>query len=132
MFNMISKVLYVVLGPISCKQLLSAAINGAANMTYRHRGVVKRLQAVCKDGKICLGVYRFLCTPKQLDLIVKLIMSGVLKFSFRDSLVCLVEYLGSQVHLGAEMGTTCSSISPTRWHSMERATGWIVEHCDRT
>lgn len=86
-------------------KLISAATDGAKNITGCLQGAVSHFQSVCLQR-----FYRIWCANHQLDTIIQVVMKTVMKDSFRVPLVSMISYLRRQNNLRSEMGTTCPAV----------------------
>lgn len=122
MFDVVSKVLYSLVGDDWKVKLIGIATDGAANMVGRVSGVVTRIQNVCADG-----FYRVWCGAHQLDLAVQAVFEEHVKDNFQDPLHRLISYLRRQTNLIARMCSQCPTVATTRWLSLGIVCSWMVK-----
>lgn len=104
-------------------KLILSAMNGAESTTEKLSGAVTSFECDAHNW-----VSRIWCASHQLDMINQELMRGLLSDSFRSDLVALISTLWHQYKLWDDMGTTCPTISPTRWLSLGTVARWISRH----
>lgn len=87
MFNILKDVCQELCGETWTTKLLSAAKDGASNMTRRFQDAVRRLEQVSVTG-----VFRICYTFNQFDLIAQSLMRIVLKQMFFEPMIHLFHF----------------------------------------
>ena len=90
-------------------ELVGVTIDGAANMTGCHQGVVTRIQNKVLSG----GFYCVWCALHQLDIVVQKCVRSYFNADFHGRLTGLIDYLRRQQNLIQTMKTKCSKIADT-------------------
>lgn len=125
MFDIVKTVLHALVGPSWKEKLLSAATDGASNMTGRFQGAVTRIENEC-----CPGFFRIWCLAHQLDLLIQDLFKQLLSESFYNPLISFISFLRRQSTLINSMGSKCPAVCSTRWHSLGSAVNWLISNRD--
>lgn len=109
MFETVYNVLAALVGEILSVNLLSAATDGARNMTGRYQGTV-----TCLEWFAHSKFYRIWCIAYKLDLSIQSLITSVLHISFYHPMISFIWFLLQQTTLISEMGSICPTVSSKR------------------
>ena len=115
MYELFEK-LFKILDPSWKKKLIGVTIDGAANMTGHHWGVVTNIQ----NSALPEGFYRVWCALHQLDIVVQNSVTTSFNDDSYSGLTGLIDYLRHQQHLVQKMKAKCPKVADTHWLSLEK------------
>ena len=98
-------------------KLVGVTIDGAANMTGYHQGVVTKIQ----NKKLSGGFYCIWCALHQLDIVVQKCVTSYFNADFQRGLTGLIGYLRLQQNLIQTVKSKCPKVADTWWLSLGKA-----------
>lgn len=105
-------------------KLLSAASDGARNMTGRVRGVVSRVASELTPSTMRL--IRVWCGAHQLDLIFQKEIVQLCDSAFYGTLTSVIAYLRRQYNFINTIRSKCPKVATTRWLSLGKVLRWLT------